>query len=357
MNERTLQIYVGAMVLASLIVTSVLVLMFGELPKLLRGEYTITISFNQAPGVADGTPVRKSGILIGRVKKVEFAEDQHTVLVRAAIGDQWPIYSTETCRVQTNLLGDAFLDFMLDPNVQGPPEKITANTVIRGAKIPDPGQMLQDIGQDLPTTIVSVNQTSADLGVASKKLAITLEKLNGILDENRSGIRQAVNQTNDILAGTRNVIGDEKTQQQLRDALAELPGMIRDTHDAVLSMKTTVVAVNRNLQNLEGLTQPLGEKGPYLVTNLEKGTQKLDSLVSEMLLFTQALNNSQGTIGQLVHNPELYQHLNRASKNIDQITRDLDPILYDVRTITDRVARHPELIGVSGAIKGSSGIK
>ena len=33
------------------------------------------------------------------------------------------------------------------------------------------------------------------------------------------------------------------------------------------------------------------------------------------------------------------------------------PIVRDMRIFSDKVARHPELIGVGGALKGSSGLK
>ena len=61
---------VGVMVLATLFIAGILVLLFGDTRSLVSGSYTIYIHFTEAPGVTDGTPVRKSGILIGRVHKV-----------------------------------------------------------------------------------------------------------------------------------------------------------------------------------------------------------------------------------------------------------------------------------------------
>jgi len=118
-----------------------------------------------------------------------------------------------------------------------------------------------------------------------------------------------------------------------------------------------MASVDRNLQNMEGFTKPLGERGENLIDNLDRGTEKLDKLVNEMLTFTQALNSSQGTIGQLVNNPELYQHMNRAARNIDEISRELKPILDDARVFSDKIARHPEVLGVRGAVQKSVGIK
>ena len=92
MDERIMQFRVGLMVLATLLVLGILVAMFGEMPKLIYGEYTLYITFYQAPGVSKDTSVRKSGILIGRVTNVRFADDDTMVLVTVAIQDKYVLH-------------------------------------------------------------------------------------------------------------------------------------------------------------------------------------------------------------------------------------------------------------------------
>ena len=60
---------------ASALFVPILVLLFGDIPTLVQGTYTVRIMFKDAPGVGESTPVRKSGILIGRVTDVDFAPD------------------------------------------------------------------------------------------------------------------------------------------------------------------------------------------------------------------------------------------------------------------------------------------
>jgi phospholipid/cholesterol/gamma-HCH transport system substrate-binding protein len=352
-----MQFRVGLMVLATLLILGILVAMFGEMPKLIHGEYTLYVTFYQAPGVSKDTSVRKSGILIGRVTNVRFADDDATVLVTVAIQDKYVLHANEVCRVQTNLLGDATLEFVRAANQPMSKEVWKGGDKLKGIYTPEPTQMIANIQDKFDSTITSVQSTSGDLGTASRKLAGTLDTLNSILEQNRDGLKNAVDQANDIMSSTRNIIGDRETQEQLRTAMQQMPQMVRDTHDAVIKMRETMASVDRNLQNMEGFTKPLGERGENLIDNLDRGTEKLDKLVNEMLTFTQALNSSQGTIGQLVNNPELYQHMNRAARNIDEISRELKPILDDARVFSDKIARHPEVLGVRGAVQKSVGIK
>ena len=66
------------------LVIGILLLLFGNVRNWVGGSYKIYIKFRSAPGVSVDTPIRKSGIRIGRVTKVEFAPD-NDVLITAAI--------------------------------------------------------------------------------------------------------------------------------------------------------------------------------------------------------------------------------------------------------------------------------
>jgi len=201
-----------------------------------------------------------------------------------------------------------------------------------------------------------VRDTSDSFRGTSDDLRLTLQKLNEMLNENRKGIKTAIEQANSILVDTRDIIGDETTKKNLRSALEQLPQMIKDTHDTVQSLQQTVQLVDRNLRNVEGFTKPLGDRGAVLISNLEKGTRNLDALVSDMTVFTDKLNSSEGTVGLLMNDPQLYQHLNHAAKNIDDITRELKPIVDDARVFSDKIARHPEDLGARGLITKKPGL-
>jgi phospholipid/cholesterol/gamma-HCH transport system substrate-binding protein len=111
------------------------------------------------------------------------------------------------------------------------------------------------------------------------------------------------------------------------------------------------------LKNLEGFTQPLGERGDELISKVDRGFERLDVLLAEFAELGKALNNPNGSLGQLLNKPDLYQHINQAAENIDYLTRELRPILRDARVFTDKIARHPEELGVRGALHPSSGLK
>ena len=96
------------------------------------------------------------------------------------------------------------------------------------------------------------------------------------------------------------------------------------------------------MANLERFTAPLGDNGAALITKVDSSVGHLDELLQQFVMFGQALNRQEGTVGLLLHDPELYRHLNAAACNIEKITRELQPIIRDARVFADKIARHPE---------------
>jgi phospholipid/cholesterol/gamma-HCH transport system substrate-binding protein len=111
MDNRVVQFRIGVLVLASIVLAVALVLLFGDLPSWLGSSYTIYVHVADARGVQPGTPVRKSGVLIGRVTEIDFAE-QGGVRLTLQIDGKVKLHRDETCQIRTSLLGDAEVDFV-----------------------------------------------------------------------------------------------------------------------------------------------------------------------------------------------------------------------------------------------------
>jgi phospholipid/cholesterol/gamma-HCH transport system substrate-binding protein len=110
------------------------------------------------------------------------------------------------------------------------------------------------------------------------------------------------------------------------------------------------------LRNLEGFTEPLGQKGEEIAATLIEAIQGLDQLVRDFSSLTEALNNREGTIGRLIHDPQVYENLNRLMCNANVVLGQLNdfivslrPIRDDIRAFTDKIAREPGRL-VRGAV-------
>ena len=185
MDERVVQLRVGLMVLASLGIAVILVAMLGEMPRMLRGTYTIYITFPRAPAVTKDTPVRKSGILIGRVSEVRFA-DAGGVIVTARINDDVELRHNEVCRIKGSLLGDAVLQFVPSGDEDAPQTVIRAGEELAGLVVADPLEVIANLEGNFARAIGSVAKTSDELGAFVRRVDRLLEtneeRVNRIID-------------------------------------------------------------------------------------------------------------------------------------------------------------------------------
>jgi phospholipid/cholesterol/gamma-HCH transport system substrate-binding protein len=94
-----------------------------------------------------------------------------------------------------------------------------------------------------------------------------------------------------------------------------------------------------------------------MVAQVDRTIGRLDETLGQAAQFTRALNESQGTLGKLVRDPKVYDDLSQAAANVNRLTRELRPIVDDVRVFTDKIARHPEQLGVRGALDRRAGLK
>lgn len=120
MDSQVLKFRVGVAVLAGLVLLAVLAVLFGDFSPWTPG-YDIYVRLPDATGVGQGTPVRKSGLLIGRVSDLKLVDEG--VLLTLHIHRNIKLTSDETCVLRTSLFGDAELVFVpRDRQEVGQPE-------------------------------------------------------------------------------------------------------------------------------------------------------------------------------------------------------------------------------------------
>ncbi|QGJ72296.1 Hypothetical protein PBC10988_40140 [Planctomycetales bacterium 10988] len=436
MDERVMQFRVGVMVLATLIITGILIMLFGELPALATRTYTVKMHFDEAPGVTASTPVRKSGLLIGRVTEVELDEEGNGVWVTAELEQDKKLRKHELPRITGSLLGDATIEFFPARNIPMVQDIIVDGTQLEGSVTPDPLEAIQDmqtrlmemfdvleeatntvnqtgvsfqeaslavqntaatidlagkefiqatdtfeeIGvsveratQEITSTTVSIRDTSDEWrGVAQQVNALFQpepgqSRVDRLLNETEravQSINRAFGEVDATAKDIRGLVNDPKIRENLDKILLETPRVLADAREAIARLNITLVTANRNLENIEGITQPLGERGPEIVDNLSSSVSQLDGVLEQIDGLMGNINNvlnaaltGNGTIAELVNNPDLYQNLNEAAETINRLLREAQPILKDARVFTDKISRHPEVIGLGGAVRPSSGIK
>lgn len=370
MDERVMKFRVGVMFLATLIITGILLVMFGKLPTLM-GNYTIRIRFDYAAGVTKSTPVQKSGVLIGRVTGVSLIDKDSKVMVTAEIQSDKTIYRNEECRITRDLLGDTTLSFVPSLTEAASGEPIDPSKILDGMVSDDPTGLKRALEGPLNT----VNQTGLALKEASDQLKAAAKKVEDILDEERGRISEVLENAAESLKAVRIVLGNQETQQRLAEAMQKLPDTLdsmnstfrsadeslrvfsqRSGPDGRTPIERMVDTIEMTERTLRKFSEPAraGEEAP--ADQIATAMENIGEITTLMRTIMSRIERGEGSLGSLLNDRQLYNSLCRAAKNIERVSRELQPIVDDARVFTDKIARHPGII-VRDAVKQGAGIK
>jgi phospholipid/cholesterol/gamma-HCH transport system substrate-binding protein len=359
MDERILKFRLGIVVLAAAILCGTLIYIFGDVQLPGTRKYTIFINFSRAPGVTVGTPVRKSGISIGRVSNVELL-DNGGVQITADIEANRRILDVEVCRIgSASVLGDPVLEFFLGekPVANVKPVPLENGSEIEGEVSGNPLEVIQSLQVDLGEAARALRDAGNEMKMAARNVNAALAGGETDLPRVMQKMERALDQSYKTLNTIDTLFGDEELKDGLKKSLRDLPEMFDKTRTVLDKANTTFEGLgkvteraDRNLANLEKLTGPLAERGESMVTEIADSISRIKSLSTSLDEMAGSFNNQEGTIGRLLNDEGLYERLERTLANVEDITWKLRPIVDDARVISDKVARDPSILGVRGIL-------
>ena len=360
MTDKQLQFRVGLFVIAAFGIIACMAVLFGEFRGILTKQYQLLVHFESAPGVLKGSPVRVNGIPIGKVEDLVLDKKRGGVLLVLKIDEKFQLRADSTAMLQQSLLGDALIEFT--PGVS--PDPIDRTQIFDGEATLDVMAVIQRMDSQLSATMTSFESTS-------KEWQLVARNINSLVDTNRGNLGDVVQQTvvslreftttmntaGKAFDSANRVIGDEKTVENLRKALAGLPMIVTETQATIQAMRQTVTSINGNLKNIEGVTEPLAKHTTSIVVRLDQSLANLEGLTSDLRMVSQMATKKDGSFQKFLSDPALYRDLERSASAMALLLENLDPVVRDMRVFADKVARRPELIGVGGALRPSTGLK
>ena len=473
MSERVLRRRLGVFVAATIAALTGLIVLFGGAPTVFNARTKYTLLYPEAPGVAAGTPVRKSGVRIGRVTAVDIDESSGEVRVNIEVENKYLPRQSEEPAISRGLLsGDTAIDFIPKTDEKGQPmpraDAIPPNADIAGVRplntqrllnqaqgaIPnaqdalikfsatmsrfdavgpkaekaldeiaafarlarelvpelrETNKRVQDfIGADGPLdpknqdvalrkaddaepanlkTLVREIQdfvkTYKPLGedlrallkVAEPELTAALKSLKMLTD--RAGLfltddnRKALTE---ILATFQKASADLLSEENKKNVNAILKNVNAGSEDLTKTIRLAAILLDRAegtlkelngrlaeakgfIANLDKASKPIAEGAEPIMKNIALAAENLSKTLIDARSALGAFNKADGTVGKILNDPQLYNQLVDAASNLNRTLIRAEKIAKDLEVFADKVARKPEVIGIGGALRPSTGLK
>ncbi|MGL6097200.1 MAG: MlaD family protein, partial [Fimbriiglobus sp.] len=198
--------------------------------------------------------------------------------------------------------------------------------------------LLKNAGPEITDTTKSIRRTSDSLNETlspenRKAFAATLKSLQSGSDDLGKAIRLAA-----IL-----IDGADKTIRELSARLAQAEGV---------------------LGNIDKVTKPVAANAEQIVADATAAVKsvnvaagELSKVLVDVRQVVQKASRSDGTVSKLLTDPTLFNNLDDAAANAARLLARAEQIARDLQVFADKIARRPELIGVGGAVRPSSGLK
>ena len=215
-----------------------------------------------------------------------------------------------------------------------------------------------------------VRSTVRDLGATAQQYNKLGENLDKLVRDNQEKIVRIVDNFNATLDRTLDLLSNENrrnitdTLRNLRTSSDHLPETAKNLDEGVKAgtetakrLRETLNRTDEVLINLREATKPLAERGGSVIRNLDETLDKLNKLTGDFRELMRVIDQSDGTFRRFLTDPVLYNHLDEVICMAGRTMPRLERILKDFETFADKLARHPEAIGLGGVVKPGSGLK
>jgi len=346
-NDNSIR--VGLLVSAALLILMVFLFFIGSEQKIFARKNEYEVRLENVTGLAEGNPVKMSGVTIGVIRDIQLPQDpkQKQVEILLMVDRKFAERVRGDSRVRLKklglLTGDSYIDVTpgtprfpaLEPGAMIPAsrqadveallssgEDLVDNFVQISYSLKNILQRI-DRGEGLIGELTTAPETKQRL---TDTLLTTLNKTNAALTHVESGkgvvgklvyddaygeqlTASLASAAQSLQIVTANVQKGFETNEGLVPALVNDPAAKARVYEVVENLRVTstnLATFTSTLQKGEGLV-------PRLLNDKEYGDQALNeftALIKQLNVTVAKINNSEGTAGKIISDPTIYESIN-----------------------------------------------
>ncbi len=197
-----------------------------------------------------------------------------------------------------------------------------------------------------------VKDNSADITGTVKAVRQASEGVSDLLnDENRKALSATIKNFETTSSDVA------QTVKAMNVTLSTADKTIKNINDRVTTAERVLREAEKAFKSIEGATKPVADNADAILKNVAGAADALSKTLVEVRTAMAVLNRGEGTFQRILADPSLYNNLNASAVSLNQTLMRADKIAQDLQVFSDKIARRPEIIGVGGALRPSSGLK
>lgn len=266
--------------------------------SIFSNETTLYAKYTRVDGLSVSKPILINGYQIGRVAKLELQPDG-SIIATLSVNSKYEIPVNSIARLEgTDLLGSKAIVMSLGNSKKMAEDGYTLNANV------EKGLMEQ----------VQPIQKKAELIIG--KMDSILSSVNSILNPN---FQKNVDKSFNSIAGT---LASLETTSKKVDGLvgsesARIQAIFKNVEGITANLNNNNQKISDILTNINTVTDK------FAAANFKETLDKANSAIADLQSVISGIKDGKGSLGLLLNDDKMYQNLNNASKNLDELMIDL----------------------------------
>ena len=254
--------------------------------------------YRSVEGLTVSKPVLVNGFQIGRVSKMELHADGRTT-VEFKIDPKYNVPVNTLAKLQsTDLLGSKAIVFELGNSTEFAQDEDTLRADIQGSL----AESLQPIQKKAEVLITKVDSA---LGAINKIMNPTFQKN---VDRSFASIANSLQTLESTTKKIDAIVGAQSTH---------INGIMANAETVSGNLKTSTAKLNGISTNFERFSNDLAN------SNIKGTLENANKAVGELQSTLSKVNSTDGSLGLLLNDTKMYDNLNSASNNLNNLFLDI----------------------------------
>tara|TARA_B100000929_G_scaffold291121_1_gene288133 strand:- start:458 stop:1405 length:948 start_codon:yes stop_codon:yes gene_type:complete len=278
---------------ALLAIVAIVLLVFGysflKGNNLLDSNRTFYAVYNEVEGLSVSSPVTINGLQVGTITEIGFLNKKGRILVKMTVQDNFEFSKKSKAQIYGgDLIGGKSMAILPDYTAEIAKSGDTLIGEIDEGLLELVNDRLKPLQEKIENTVVSADSL--------------LNGINGILNE----------ETRDNLKGT--IAKLNETMGSFKNAANNLDGLLDRNSSKLDNTFTNLDEMSTNLNNFSDTLSKVEVN--RLVTEFE-------GVIKDFKGIADGLNNGEGTAGKLLKDEKVYNNLDRATKQLEELLQDI----------------------------------